>query len=175
MTQLGEWLKHIVIIVMLSTIADLLLPTKAMQRYVRAVFGLAIIAAMIQPVVPFFHSNWSDELAGAAAAQFDNAGQRSSGSVWNQTEQTYGGILAKQEEQDADKTLASSLKANLPSPIAMHVINLTVSDATTPNELKVTVLVDTSDGVVKSAITEDIGKTLNIPNSQVVVRTDGGL
>jgi stage III sporulation protein AF len=63
MTALGEWLKQLIMVVLLAVFADLLLPTKAMQKYVRVVMGLAVIAVILQPLTPLFSGDWAGRLA----------------------------------------------------------------------------------------------------------------
>jgi stage III sporulation protein AF len=78
MTALGEWLKQLILIVILAVFADLLLPTKAMQKYVRVVMALAIIASMLQPILPFFDREWPNKVAESLTQQLTNDSTRSS-------------------------------------------------------------------------------------------------
>jgi stage III sporulation protein AF len=47
---LGDWIKQIVILILIATFLDLLLPSGAMDRYVKLVMGLLIILAILSPV-----------------------------------------------------------------------------------------------------------------------------
>jgi stage III sporulation protein AF len=47
---LGDWLKQIVLLVLIATFIDLLLPNNAMERYVKLVMGLLIILAILSPI-----------------------------------------------------------------------------------------------------------------------------
>lgn len=69
MNALGGWLRQLVLIIFLAILADFLLPTKAMQKYVRVVMGLAVIAAMLQPMMPLFHGDWANQLANQATSE----------------------------------------------------------------------------------------------------------
>jgi len=54
MNFLGDWLKQIIIIVLFAVFIDLLLPNRAMERYVRFVVSLLILLTLITPVVRIF-------------------------------------------------------------------------------------------------------------------------
>ncbi|GAA0402326.1 stage III sporulation protein AF [Paenibacillus motobuensis] len=54
MNFLGDWLKQIIIIVLFAVFIDLLLPNRAMERYVRFVVSLLILLTLIAPVVRIF-------------------------------------------------------------------------------------------------------------------------
>ncbi|QSO53326.1 stage III sporulation protein AF [Alicyclobacillus curvatus] len=69
MNVLGGWLRQLILIIFLAILADFLLPTKAMQKYVRVVMGLAVIAAMLQPMMPLFHGGWANQLADKATSE----------------------------------------------------------------------------------------------------------
>jgi len=72
MEALGGWLKQIVLVVLLATFIDLLLPNRTMQRYVKLVVSLFILMTILSPVMQLFGSSatvdgWS--VAGTAAPQ----------------------------------------------------------------------------------------------------------
>lgn len=46
----SDWLKQIVLLVLIATFIDLLLPNDRLERYVKLVMGLLIIMAMLSPV-----------------------------------------------------------------------------------------------------------------------------
>ncbi|MDQ0337734.1 stage III sporulation protein AF [Caldalkalibacillus uzonensis] len=48
---LGEWIKHIVLIILIATFLDLLLPNSQMRRYIKLVVGLLIIMTILSPVL----------------------------------------------------------------------------------------------------------------------------
>jgi stage III sporulation protein AF len=47
---ISEWLKQIIILVLIATFIDLLLPNNALDRYVKLVMGLLIIMAILTPI-----------------------------------------------------------------------------------------------------------------------------
>lgn len=68
---LSGWLKEIVLVIMLATFVDLLLPGNAMQRYVKTVLGLFILLTLLSPLLALFRSNWD---AGKLLASVEQLG-----------------------------------------------------------------------------------------------------
>ncbi|WP_040951347.1 stage III sporulation protein AF [Gorillibacterium massiliense] len=61
MSWLSSWLKEIIVIVLIAGFADLLLPNKTMQRYVKLVVGMFLLIVMLTPVLRLFRSDWDFE------------------------------------------------------------------------------------------------------------------
>lgn len=51
MHSISMWLKQVVLLVLLATFIDLLLPNQALSRYVKLVMGLLIILAILNPIL----------------------------------------------------------------------------------------------------------------------------
>ncbi|WP_245590538.1 stage III sporulation protein AF [Aneurinibacillus terranovensis] len=49
------WLKRLILLVLMATFLDMLLPNNAYQRYVRLVMGLLILVTLITPILDFFN------------------------------------------------------------------------------------------------------------------------
>jgi stage III sporulation protein AF len=58
---LSGWLKEIVLIILLASFVDLLLPNNSFQRYVRTVLGLFIILALLTPFLTLFRQHWDEQ------------------------------------------------------------------------------------------------------------------
>jgi len=54
MDWLYDWLKQLILLVLLATVLDLLLPRLSLQRYVQFTMGMLIMVAMISPVFQLF-------------------------------------------------------------------------------------------------------------------------
>lgn len=54
---LSEWLKEIILLILLATFIDLLLPNSSMQRYVKLVIGLFVLVTILDPIFKFLHSD----------------------------------------------------------------------------------------------------------------------
>lgn len=48
---LTEWLTNIILLILLATILELMLPNSSMQRYVKMVVGLLLLVIMLQPLL----------------------------------------------------------------------------------------------------------------------------
>lgn len=67
MDWLAGWLKTVVMVIMLATFVDLLLPSNTMQRYVKTVLSLFILLTLLTPVLQLFQKDWNlDRLLGQA-------------------------------------------------------------------------------------------------------------
>lgn len=74
MEWLASWLKSIILIIMLATFVDILLPNQTMQRYVKTVMSLFILLTLLQPVLTLFQKNASiDRMLSEANAMFTGA------------------------------------------------------------------------------------------------------
>ena len=54
---LSNWLKEIVLLILIATFIDLLLPNRSMERYVKLVMGLVIILAILAPIISLLNKN----------------------------------------------------------------------------------------------------------------------
>ncbi len=52
---LSDWLKKLILLVLLAALTDLLLPNSNMQRYARMAIGLLIILTMLSPILTIFN------------------------------------------------------------------------------------------------------------------------
>jgi stage III sporulation protein AF len=61
MHWLTDWLRSIIMVILLATFIDLLLPSSTMQRYVKTVMSLFILLTLLTPVFSLFHHKWNSE------------------------------------------------------------------------------------------------------------------
>lgn len=78
MATLTEWIRQLVLIVFVVSVAQLLLPADGMRPYVRFVLGLVIVSALLSSVLDLasFRFEWPD--------LFPTATESVSESVWRQ-------------------------------------------------------------------------------------------
>jgi stage III sporulation protein AF len=74
MDALAAWLKQIIIVVLLATFIDLLLPNRSMQRYVKLVVSLFILMTILSPVMNLLGSNANMRMLAAAVEGWDLGG-----------------------------------------------------------------------------------------------------
>lgn len=60
MDWLGSWLKEIILIILIATFVDLLLPNKSMHRYVKLVVSLFILLTILTPIVHLLRADWNN-------------------------------------------------------------------------------------------------------------------
>jgi stage III sporulation protein AF len=59
MTWLNEWVKELILIILVAAFTDLLLPSHALQRYVRTVIGLFLLLVLLSPLYELFQHRWN--------------------------------------------------------------------------------------------------------------------
>ncbi len=128
MMALGAWLKELIMIVLLAVFADLLLPTKAMQKYVRTVLGLGIIAVIVQPIVPFLNPNWVNHAVEIAFSEIEQS--NSTGAMnENATISDYATTLQNEQQDQANQMVVNELLSSLPASYRPVVTGITVTGA----------------------------------------------
>lgn len=58
---ISQWLQQIILLVLIATILDMLLPNTSIQRYVKFVMALLILLSMISPVINWIQKDLSVE------------------------------------------------------------------------------------------------------------------
>ncbi|WP_058303713.1 stage III sporulation protein AF [Gorillibacterium timonense] len=61
MAWLSAWIKEIIVVVLIASFADMLLPNKSMQRYVKTVIGLFLLMILLSPVLRLFRMDWNTD------------------------------------------------------------------------------------------------------------------
>ncbi|WP_181151106.1 stage III sporulation protein AF [Paenibacillus sp. PCH8] len=68
MGWLSSWLKELIMIVLLATFVDMLLPNRSMERYVKLVLSLLILLTLLSPITKLLRSDPVGELKRAMTA-----------------------------------------------------------------------------------------------------------
>lgn len=71
MNWLAEWLREIISIVLIAVFIELLLPNRAMERYVRFVVSLLILLTLLSPVIKLFSDDAAQQLEAAFSQGMD--------------------------------------------------------------------------------------------------------
>lgn len=74
MSWLGDWLREIILVVLLASFVELLLPSKSMERYARLVLSLLILLTMLSPIVSLLKGDAASELSIAMGRQEKEGG-----------------------------------------------------------------------------------------------------
>ncbi|OAS22953.1 stage III sporulation protein AF [Paenibacillus oryzisoli] len=87
MDWLAGWLKTVIMVIMLATFVDLLLPSNTMQRYVKTVLSLFILLTLLTPVLQLFQRDWNlDQLLSRAEKEQNEKVMLAGGYGGNQTQ-----------------------------------------------------------------------------------------
>ncbi|WP_165875711.1 stage III sporulation protein AF [Hazenella coriacea] len=114
MEWLSEWLKQIVLLVLIATFIDLLLPNHSMDRYVKLVMGLLITMAILSPILSLF----TEELDITKLA-FEKQGGSSADSMLplsqieeksEKLKQQQSQLIQKQTESSMEKMISDALQ-----------------------------------------------------------------
>ncbi|WP_458460738.1 stage III sporulation protein AF, partial [Paenibacillus sp.] len=57
MGWLSNWLQELIMIVLLATFVDMLLPNRSMERYVKLVLSLLILLTLLSPITKLLRSD----------------------------------------------------------------------------------------------------------------------
>lgn len=171
MNVLGEWLKQIILMVVLAVLTDLLLPTKSMQKYVRAVMGLAIIAVMLQPVLPFFRKDWANSVADIVTRELENGTDDSNTTPLPNVDRLQQDMQV-QAEQRANQWVAAQLLSEIEDQFQCDVRDITVMGVTRGQKaIAVQVQIGNLDMGKQYDIRHWVAQDLLISDSQVVVQS----
>lgn len=125
MEWLSEWIKQIVLLVLIATFIDLLLPNQSFDRYVKLVLGLLIIMAILTPILQLINQDidftswkgWKTDQAVYSVDSIQTIQEKSRKLQEYQTKQ-----IQKQWEQNMEKRI----KEELTKQFALHHINVLV-------------------------------------------------
>ncbi|MBW4081813.1 stage III sporulation protein AF [Paenibacillus sp. S150] len=74
MTWLGEWLRELILVVLMAAFVEMLLPSKSMERYARLVLSLLVLLTMLSPIVSMLKGDAAGELSLAMDQQEKEGG-----------------------------------------------------------------------------------------------------
>ncbi|KJD44046.1 stage III sporulation protein AF [Paenibacillus terrae] len=129
MTWLGGWLKELVLIVLLASFIDMILPSRSMERYVKLVLSLLILLTLLSPVVRLLSTSPS-ELLGRA---FDLQRQAETGKGEPTLEEILakGNKLKQRQEQSsmqwAGQEVAKEIKGQLEQSTGLAIQSVQVT------------------------------------------------
>ncbi|NOU64433.1 stage III sporulation protein AF [Paenibacillus sp. LMG 31461] len=112
MDWLAGWLKTVIMVIMLATFVDLLLPSNTMQRYVKTVLSLFILLTLLTPVLQLFQKDWDmDQLLSQAEKEQSEKTMLAGGFGGNQTQMKSLAAITKDANkiQDAEQKKTQQL------------------------------------------------------------------
>jgi stage III sporulation protein AF len=166
MTWMNGWIKELILIILVAAFTDLLLPSHALQRYVRTVIGLFLLLVLLSPLYELFHHNWNPNQWMQAALGESTANKETLQplSVIVKQSNELKAANQKQAKQLLETQLAVSMKEGIESQGNATVDKLQVSTEVDsngkPSIVHVNVVLAKSSGNVKgSAVEEQTGQT----------------
>lgn len=132
---MSQWFKTIILVMILASLVEMLMPSRSMERYVRLVLSLTVLMAVLTPVFHLLNSQWLDEARFREwlAPHVDGA----EASAWPQHAEP---LLQLQQEQTIDLTereLAASIAAEveLRFPVAVEDVTVAVASSLTATDV----------------------------------------
>lgn len=165
MEWLSEWIKQIILLVLIATFIDLLLPNQSFDRYVKLVLGLLIIMAILTPILQLINQDfdltkWNLWKTDQTAAAIDSL------STIQAKSKQFQAYQDAQIQEEWEKKVAELLKEQLRQQFSLKHVDVKakgrVQEGKEPQLLSVRVRAETSSNSeneqVKSAIppVEDI-------------------
>ncbi|WP_206880660.1 stage III sporulation protein AF [Alicyclobacillus mali (ex Roth et al. 2021)] len=174
MNGLEEWLRQVVAIALVGGIAEMMLPSGGLLRYVRMTVGVALLATLLSPILPALRGGWADEAANRASDVLFGNAATTTASVGRGAAQDYAQALGQVEDEDAAKYLAEWAEASLPDPLRSEVVKVSVEHPTSADHMAVMVWVRPTGVVDAVEIRQSIAAQLAVNPSQVEVLDEGG-
>jgi stage III sporulation protein AF len=132
MELLAAWLKQIILVVLLATFIDLLLPNRTMQRYAKLVVSLFILMTILSPVLQLLGANVNLRMLAATVDGWSSDGTRPGSAaaaggpafLGSSSIPTLGTVLAEGEklQRERDQSSLTLLAAKLEEMIVEHVM-----------------------------------------------------
>jgi stage III sporulation protein AF len=129
MVWLNGWIKELILIILIASFTDLLLPSHALQRYVRTVIGLFLLLVLLSPLYELFHHRWTPEKWMQAALGESTANETQMQPLSDIVKQSNELKAAnqKQAKKLLESQLAVSMKEGIESQNHVTVESLQVS------------------------------------------------
>lgn len=103
---LSLWLQKIILVVLIATFLDMLLPNSGMQRYVRMVMGLLILLTIISPILEIVKKDLTAEKIAMRIMKLNSGATQNE---WEQMKQ-YSERLMQQSELDTQEFVQVQLQ-----------------------------------------------------------------
>lgn len=117
MQWFSQWLKEIIMVILLAAFIDLLLPNRSMQRYVKLMLSLIILLTLLSPVLRLFDSNVTAELAREWDSLLSISPATSPEGKTLEQIRREGERLARAREQEALRLAGAQMEASMKEQI----------------------------------------------------------
>ncbi|MEX2414931.1 MAG: stage III sporulation protein AF [Paenibacillaceae bacterium] len=132
---LSGWLRDIVLIILLATFVDLLIPNNSLQRYVKVVVSLIILLTILSPVISFLKEERAVNQALEQASGKKDGSQAlnlilSNGAKLKSENDRSSTLLA---EQQVGKMMKESLESSLPLEVQEVLVTIMEEEGVSPS------------------------------------------
>ncbi|MHA0855568.1 stage III sporulation protein AF [Paenibacillus sp. CMAA1364] len=181
MTWLNEWMREVIMIVLLATFVDLILPSRSMERYVKLVLSLLILLTLMQPIIRLLTDSPEAKLSAAfvnqemSATHFTNGKETTLQQIMSEAEK----IKSQQQTQSLQWTgeeIARQMKQQIEQKTGKQVQEVMVFMSLTPlekEERAVSPWISSVDVVMQQPTERSEGSSVqDAPNSMSVTPID---
>ncbi|OZB94772.1 stage III sporulation protein AF [Paenibacillus sp. XY044] len=129
MEWLGNWLKEVIMVVLLATFVDMLLPSRSMERYVKLVLSLLVLVTLLNPLIQIVTDAPLDKLSAAISRMDRQPGEGGSKSSLDQIMNEAEQIKHRQQTQTlqwAGEQVASTMKEQIKQQTGEEPANVQV-------------------------------------------------
>ncbi|MGG4397637.1 stage III sporulation protein AF [Paenibacillus thiaminolyticus] len=130
MQWFSQWLKEIIMVILLAAFIDLLLPNRSMQRYVKLMLSLIILLTLLSPVLRLFDSNVTAELAREWDSLLSTSSAKSPEGKTLEQIRREGERLARAREQEALRLAGGQMEASMKEQINRALLQAGASGGT---------------------------------------------
>jgi stage III sporulation protein AF len=131
---ISGWLKQIIMIILIATFVDLLLPNTVLQRYVKVVVGMLILLTILSPITALLKEDLGFQRAQATMEAFERSSDRSAKEAGAKSMQTIirdgekiKSIHEKQSLRFVENRLGQMVKESIESRFSQPVHSVDVS------------------------------------------------
>ncbi|WP_336763762.1 stage III sporulation protein AF [Paenibacillus sp. USHLN196] len=175
MGWLSNWLQELIMIVLLATFVDMLLPNRSMERYVKLVLSLLILLTLLSPITKLLRSDPVGELKRAMSAMdAPSAGNATLEQILAQGKR----LQANEQEQSLQwtaKELANVMKGQIEETTGAKVqsveVQLAMSKYETEMEAASSVELPVIQRVLVEMAGENAGGEVNSTQQEVAANT----
>jgi stage III sporulation protein AF len=110
MVWIASWLKELILMILLATFAEMLLPKSSLHRYVKTVLGLFILMAMLSPIFTLLQKQKEMDrmLASASSAMEGPTQGRANGTLYSLSHILQEGERMKKANQQDSKMMVEA-------------------------------------------------------------------
>lgn len=169
MNFLGEWIKHIVLLILLATFMDLILPNSSMRKYVKLVVGFLLILLILSPILQLFQFD-HERLLYSLDQLLQTDVQDSERQIKQQTEKIEE-LQSQLLQEDLQARWKAELKASLETQLAVEVAEIQLQLGRNKNQLDVqTVSLTLAPSASAQDQAEEVSDQLDSKQTQEVIK-----